>query len=75
MFDNFEVLDKCPICEKDIVISYKQVDFACSDKDCPIGHGTSSILSAMKDICTILNKIYSVKAFWSDRSILNIGNK
>lgn len=58
-----EVLDKCPICGKDIIISYKQVDFACSDKNCPLGHGVSGILPTMKNICAILNKIWDIKIF------------
>ncbi len=62
-----EILDKCPVCGKDIIISYKQADFACSDKDCPLGHGVGVILPAMKDICTILNKIYTLYSLFNKR--------
>ena len=63
MFNTNENLDKCPICEKDIVISYKQVDFACSDKDCPLGRGVDKILDSLENICGIVNKIYNIKSF------------
>jgi len=47
--NEIDILDKCPVCGKDIIISYKQTDFACSDINCPLGHGAGSILLAMKD--------------------------
>ena len=66
MIDINEILDKCPICGKDIIISYKQVNFACSDKNCSLGHGVTGILPAMKDICVILNKIWDIKIFMQE---------
>ena len=66
MFNTNENLDKCPICGKDIIISYKQVNFACSDKDCPLGHGVARILPHIKDISIILNKIWDIKIFMQE---------
>jgi hypothetical protein len=53
--DNIEY--KCPICKKDIIISHIQIDFACIDKNCPLGHGVKRILPVINDICFILNNL------------------
>jgi hypothetical protein len=48
---------KCPVCKKDIIISHTHIDFACIDKNCPLGHGVKKILLVINNIYLILNNL------------------